>query len=383
MSADLELPPNPLRPLLRRAGRRLGGRLTSSGRVTVAALGIIAAVMLFRLWATAGSWFMWDDYIFLADVARGDADLTWLFHSHFSLFMPLSFVLVKVVGGAGLAWGAVATQMLALQLAAALACFWMLRTLFGPRMLTLVPLAFYLFSPMMMPSAVWWSVTINQMPHHIALFGAVAAHVTYLRTGRMRHVLLASTFLLMGFASYIKAPLIVLVLVGVAWAWFSPGRPSIRARNMLRWWPAWLSYGVLTGGYLYVWQHQQVASAPRQACELSGVFTTSVVETLGTSVVGGPWNWQLWTGGIDPFIAASSCVPQVYKGDPSLVVGGAPQSLLDPTLLSPRPLVDRDHRTHLVSMGSVPECIAGSVDSRAVCRTVSSSGLSRQGRNVR
>ncbi len=334
MSVDVELPPNPLGPLLRRAGHRLGGRLSPSGRVTVAALGIIATVMLFRLWATAGSWFMWDDYIFLADVARGEADAEWLFHSHFSLFMPLSFVLVKIVGGASFAWGAVAAQMLALQLAAALTCLWMLRTLFGARMGILIPLTFYLASPMMMPAAVWWSVTINQMPHHIALFGAVAAHVTYLRDRRLRHLLLASLFLVIGLASYIKAPLIVMVLVGIAWAWFAPGRPRKRFRAMLRWWPAWLTYGALTAGYVYVWQNQQVAPAPRQACELPGVLSTSIVETLGTSVVGGPWNWRLWTGGIDPFIATSKCVPQAYRGDPSLLVGGAPQSLLDPALLA-------------------------------------------------
>ncbi len=299
----------------------------------MAALGIIAAVMLFRWWATAGSWFMWDDYIFLADVARREDDLAWLFHSHFSLFMPLSFLLVKIAGGAGFVWSAVAVQMLALQLLAALSCLWMLFMLFGPRMRILIPLTFYLLSPMMMPAAVWWSVSINQMPHHIALFGSVAAHASYMRSGKMRHLLLASTFLLIGLGSYIKAPLIVLVLLGVSWAWFAPGRRLHRARSMLRWWPAWLTYAALLAGYVYVWQHQQTASAPRQACELPGVLTTSIVETLGTSVVGGPWNWRLWSGGIDPFIAASKCVPQVYKGDPSLVVGGAPQSLLDPTLL--------------------------------------------------
>jgi hypothetical protein len=143
----VDLGPDPVVLLV----RRVASRLTPSGRVTTAALSLIAVQMLFHGWITSGSWFEWDDYIFLADVARGDADTTWLFHSHFGLFMPVSFLLVKIVGGVGLSWAAVATQILVLQLLASLACWWMLRTVFGNRLRILVPLAFYLFSPMVPP----------------------------------------------------------------------------------------------------------------------------------------------------------------------------------------------------------------------------------------
>ncbi|MET1133231.1 MAG: hypothetical protein ABWX60_07420, partial [Aeromicrobium sp.] len=312
--------------------RRLAGRLTPSGRVTVAALTLIALQMVLHVWMTSGSWFMWDDYMFLSDVARGEDDMAWLFHSHFGLFMPVSFLLVKIIGGTGLSWAAAATQILVLQLLTSLACWWMLRTLFGNRKRILVPLAFYLFNPMSIPSSVWWSVAINQYPHQIAIFGAVGFHVRYARTGRVRHAVAATAFLVLGLGSYVKAPLIVLVLVGVSVCWFTAGGPRQRLRTLVASWPAWLMYGISLTVYAVVWTSRQTGSTPRQACELPGVLSRSILESVGTGTMGGPLTWELWTGGIDPFLAASSCVPQSYRNDPALLVGGPPQSLLSPSL---------------------------------------------------
>jgi hypothetical protein len=295
-------------------------------------MALIAVQLVLHVWITSGSWFMWDDYIFLADVARGDDDLAWLFHSHFGLFMPVSFLLVKVVGGAGLSWAAVATQMLVLQLLASVACWWMLRTVFGDRLRILVPLAFYLFSPMSVVSGVWWSVAINQLPHQIAIFGAVACHVRYARSGRLRDAVAATAFLLLGLGSYVKAPLIVVVLVGISACWFTTGGPRARLRAMWRGWPAWTMYGITLVGYVAVWAGQQTGSLPRQACELPGVASHSIVESIGTGLMGGPLSWQLWTGGVDPVLDASDCAPLAYRGDRSLLIGGPPQSLLSPSL---------------------------------------------------
>ncbi len=312
--------------------RRLAGRLTRSGRVTVAALALIGAQLVLHVWITSGSWFMWDDYIFLSDVALGNADAAWLLHSHFGLFMPVSFALVGLVGGAGLSWAAIATQMLVLQALAGLSCWWMLRTVFGDRLRILVPLAFYLFSPMTVSSAVWWSVAINQLPHHIAIFGAVAFHVRYARTRRVSQAVIATAFLVLGLGSYVKAPLIVLVLLGVSACWFTAGGPRARLRSLLRSWPAWLMYLGTLASYVVVWADSQTGQLPRQTCELPGVLSRSVLDSVGTGVVGGPLTWQLWTGGVDPVLAASDCAPLAYRGDQSLLIGGPPQSLVSPSL---------------------------------------------------
>lgn len=326
--------PDPVAELARRLAATLRRGLSPGKRVGLAALSLIAIQLIFRAWATYGSWFMWDDYIFLADVARGNDDWSWLFHSHFSLFMPVSFLLVKVVGGFGaFDWGLVGTQILILQALASLACWWMLRKVFGDHFKILIPLAFYLFVPFTIPATVWWSVAINQYPHHLAIFGAITAHVAYERNRKLRFVFIATVFLALGFGSYIKAPLIVVVLIALSWGFFTLGPLRKRAGQLLRNWPAWTLYALATVGYAFIWRHQQVGYAPRQSCELPDAIVTSILDSIGTGMVGGPWRWKLWTGGIDPFIAASKCVPQVYKGDPSLVVGGAPQSLLAPPLI--------------------------------------------------
>lgn len=312
--------------------RRFTTRTVRTSTVTALALLLIVIQMAIRTWATSRSWFMWDDYIFLADVARGDTSWAWLFHSHYSLVQPVAFAIVWATGWAGFSWSTVATSILVLQLLTSLSCWWMLRVLFGNRRLILLPLMFYLFVPLTVPATVWWSVAIYQYPHQIAIFGAVAGHVMYLRSHRLRHLAIAVAFLLLGLGSYLKAPLIVLVLLGISWLWFTAGPVRTRLRQLARTWPAWILYVAATAGYVALWATRQTGSPLRDRCELPGVLQNSLVESLGTAVTGGPWTWRLWTGGIDPFIAASDCVPQVYRGSPELVVGGAPQSLAAPAL---------------------------------------------------
>lgn len=326
---DPQAPGDPVRSLLRRVDGPWRPRWS---RVTWIAVALIAAQMVLRTWATSRSWFMWDDYIFLADVARGDTSVAWLFHSHFSLVQPVAFAIVWAIGGVGLNWTVIGASIVLLQLGASLSCWWMLRVLFGNRMLIVLPLLFYLFSPLTAPSTVWWSVAIYQYPHQIAIFGAVAAHVMYMRSGRWRHLALAAAFLTLGLGSYLKAPLITLILLGISWLWFTDGPWRARIGQLARAWRAWLIYGALTAGYVVLWATRVTDVPARRNCELPGVLQNSMFDTLATSVVGGPLNWRLWTGGIDPFIAGSDCVPQAYRGSPDLIVGGAPQSLASPSL---------------------------------------------------
>jgi hypothetical protein len=227
-------------------------QLTRGERYVLIALAMILAQLLLRGWAASGSWFYSDDFIFLGATAHGDADTAWLFHPHNVHLMPLGLFLSTLVGHAGaFTWWLAASQIIVMQALASLACWWMLRRLFGDRPGVLIVLAFYLFSPLSFPTVVWWSAALNQLPHQIALFGAVAAHVGYLRTRHLSQAALAGLFLAIGLASYAKAALIPLVLVALAVMYFSSGRPLARLRTALtRYWHAWAIYAVLTVGYL-------------------------------------------------------------------------------------------------------------------------------------
>lgn len=332
MSTDLQDGHGPVVRLLARLRPAPIRRLTPMSGVTAAALVLILAQAAFRFWASSRSWFMWDDYIFIADVTRGDTSFGWLFHSHFSLVQPIGFAMVWLVGQAGFTWWVYALHIVVLQLLASVACWVMLRVVFGNHRLILLPLLLYLLSPLTMPGSVWWSVAIYQYPFHVAIFGAITCHVVWLRSRSPWALGGAFAFLALGLGSYLKAPLIPFVLLGISLLWFTRGGIAQRARTLAGQWPAWLGYALLLGGYVWLWASRQTVAPPRQSCEAFGVVETSLVESVGSSLLGGPLSWRLWTGGIDPLVASSDCVPQAYRGDPDLIVGGAPQSLASPPL---------------------------------------------------
>lgn len=310
-------------------------RRWSIGALTTwAAFALISAHVAFRAALTARSWFMWDDYIFLSDVARDEAHgWSWYVTPHFGILMPVGFALVKLVGWAGLDWSVIALQIVVLQALAALACWWMLRALFGNRPLILVPLLLYLATPLTVVTSVWWSVAINQLPYHALMFVALGAHVSWLRTRRLPYVVLTVVATVLALGAYPKAVLIPVLLVAVTVTWFGGTTWRERIGSSGRSWPVWLPLVGVVGAYLAVWLGQDSETVRSRPCSLPGTISGSVLETVGTAMLGGPWRWSLWGPGFDPALVESSCRPLIYEGPEELVTGGAPQSLADPPVL--------------------------------------------------
>lgn len=279
-------------------------RFTAAERLAIIALAMIGMQLIFRGWATAGSWFYSDDFIFIGTSASGNADVDWLFSPHNIHLMPFGLWLSTWVGHIGtFSWLLAAAQILLLQALASLSCWWVLRTLFGDRRGVLVALGFYLFVPMAFPSVLWWSASLNQLPHQIALFGAVAAHVTYLRTRRPSRAVLAGLFLLLGYASYTKTLLLPMLLVLLTLVYFVGGKLLARLRTALvQFWHAWTIYGVLTFGYLAIY----LTTVPRSSWpgwqSLSETLDLNIVKSFGPAVLGGPWKWDALgqPGGVGP-----------------------------------------------------------------------------------
>lgn len=313
-----------------RAGRWSPGRVT-----TLAALLAIGVHVGLRASLTARSWFMWDDYIFLSDHARGVArGWAWALDPHFGIFMPVGFALVKVVGWAGLDWSVIAIQIVVLQLLTALACWYMLRALFGNRPLILVPLVLYLASPLTVVSSVWWSVAINQLPYHAMLFVAVGSHVTWLRRRRWYHALITVAAVALALGSYPKAVLLPVLLALLTVTWFGGLTWRTRLRSAMRSWPVWISLAGALAAYAWVWTSRAAEdTVTSKACSLPGTISGTVLESIGTAVLGGPWRWSLWGPGFDPELIPSACRPLIYDGPEELVIGGAPQSLADPPVI--------------------------------------------------
>ncbi len=267
--------------------------------VTAAAISLIVAQLALRAWVTQGSWFFEDDFQFLSDIALGRDDLDWYLRPHNVHFMPLSFILVKIVTWGGpFAWWLAALQTVLLQLAASLSCWWMLRKLFGNRPAILVPLTFYLFSIFSVPTLTWYAAMINQLPLHTCLFLGVLAHVTYLRTRRYRWVLVASLITTVGLLFYVKAIALPMVFGLLALLYFGRGPLVRRFLSVVRrylW--GWLTYAVVGTAYLVMyWIHM-----PREAAEGStdylALAQAMLFDTLGTGLTGLSWSWALLNGG--------------------------------------------------------------------------------------
>lgn len=286
-------------------------RLRRPGTITVVALVLIAVQVAFRTWAVSGSHFLVDDYIFLSAIARDEDDLDWYLRIHQGHFMPLSFVLVKLVSFApAFSWAAVTVEIAVLQALASLAAWWMLRTVFGNRPAVLGLLGFYLFAPLTLPSIMWWAVAINQLPHQIAVCIALGAHVQYLRTRKARWLALATVGLLVGLLAYTKTALVFPVLAALPLLWFTSGSLGRRIAQALRtWWRAWVVYGVLAVCFLGVYLHQSVAeNLNGQGGHNAELAYTFIVYTLVPSLVGGPLTWKLFAAGPISYVDPSHAV---------------------------------------------------------------------------
>ncbi len=309
----------PTLPLIARAQWTRLRQMSTSRQITVAALILIVAQVAFRSYFVSRSWFYVDDFYFLSDIASGRDDLAWYFRLHQGHFMPLSFVLVKLASGFGAyPWAAVATQILILQLLASASCWWMLRTLFGARPLTLALLAAYLLSPLTVDASVWWAVAVNQLPHQIAVFGAISAHVVFARTGRRRWAFIAAAFLILGFSTYTKTLLLPVILGLLSLLYFASGGIGHRILAVMR--TQWLAlglYATITAAFLASYVSRLPTNVER-GNDLYNLASTTVLSSLGTTVLGGPWAATLYGDG--PIVEASPPVVGVVAAWTAIAV---------------------------------------------------------------
>ncbi|MCW2747741.1 MAG: hypothetical protein JWP10_883 [Nocardioidaceae bacterium] len=269
------------------------GRFTRARVITLIALSLITLQLAFRAWALYGGWFFGDDFVFLSDVARGQADLGWFFHRHNVHFMPLGFVLVLPVAWAGgFTWPAAATEILLVQALASFSCWWMLRTLFGNRLRILVPLTFFLFSAISMPAIMWWAAALNMLTVQPFIFAAITTHVLYLRHDKRRHAIFAALFFALGLTVYLKALLIPVVLVIVTLCYFAEGTFLTRVVSALRrFWFVWVLY--LGLGLAFLAGYILRGGIPQDSGKVDylDLIQRSVIASLGTGLLGGPWEW--------------------------------------------------------------------------------------------
>jgi hypothetical protein len=264
----------------------------------------LTAVLLIglQLWWKAGlighSFFRLDDYLYLERAFSHGLSwnyLMWVNAGHLTpVGLAIAWVLVRI---SPYDWTLTSAFTLVLLAFASLALLRMLRMLFGDRPGILILLVIYLVSPLSFPGLAWWSVSLELLPLQIAMFGAVTAHLHYLRNGRFRHAAASGGWLLAGMASSYKGAVVPILLFAVTSGCLMEGAWAQAAWTQLRdHWRAWLLYAVLTAGYAVVFLIQIGTSSdqPGRPGAFTNVFSfagTLVRDTFVPGAFGGPWRW--------------------------------------------------------------------------------------------
>src|SRR5215472_2777181 len=177
-------------------------RLARWGRqraVMLVALLMIVAQLIWKAHLLHGLYFVRDDFHDL-DLAI-ERPLTWRYLTYIwdgHLVIGLRLVAWLLVRASLYNWGLASAVTLAFTAAASLACYRTLRTLFGDGPRILVPLLFYLLTPLTIAAFAWWSSAMESIPLQLAIFMAVTSHVLYVRTGRARHLVAAGFWIAFG-----------------------------------------------------------------------------------------------------------------------------------------------------------------------------------------
>ncbi|WP_433578056.1 hypothetical protein [Nocardia brasiliensis] len=203
---------------------RSSGGVAPAGRswrvppVLLVAGGLIALQLLLRGWVAASGYFYWDDLILVGRAGRYpllSSEL--LLHNHDGHFMPLAFVVAWVVTQAApLVWAGPVLVLVLGQLAVSVAVLRMVRLLLGLRWALLVPLVFFLFSPVTLPAFAWWSAALNTLPLQFALAWVIGDALLLLRTGRRRYAVSGIVVLAVALLFFEKSVIVPFVAFAVA-----------------------------------------------------------------------------------------------------------------------------------------------------------------------
>src|SRR5215469_12685534 len=196
--------------------------------VMLIAVALIAAQLIWKAQLLHGLYFVRDDFHDL-DLAI-ERPLTWSYLTYIwdgHLIMGLRLVAWLLVRVSLYNWGLASAVTLAFTAAASLACYRALRTLFGDGPRILIPLIFYLLTPLTIATFAWWSSAMESVPLQLAIFMALTSHVLYVRTAKTKHLLAAGFWVAFGLIFFEKA-LVLPALLFVLTAGF-----LIARRNLL------------------------------------------------------------------------------------------------------------------------------------------------------
>jgi hypothetical protein len=257
--------------------------LTMPRPVTLAAIATATVPFLTHAWMALTGYFGHDDFLITYSAAQHRLpDIGFLFQDYNGHIAPGGFLLAWVVTTlAPLNYVVAVLPLLAMQAAASVLLWRVLVRTFGSRWALLLPFAVYAFSPLILFPTLWWAYGIQLIPVLLAMFGAIDAHLTYLRTRATKHLVITLVWTVAGMAFYEKAALIPAVLLGL----------TLLLGERVPW-RAWLVHGVVLVGYaaLYLGLTTSRVKDSLLATDSTVEFVwRTLVDTFLPGLIGGPW----------------------------------------------------------------------------------------------
>ncbi|WP_137725991.1 hypothetical protein [Prescottella subtropica] len=264
----------------------------------VAAAVLVALQVLVRGRVAFTGDFYWDDLILISRAGHYPAlSGEFLLYDHDGHFMPAAFLVAWLsTAVAPLDWLVPALTLLGLQVLASLAVLRVLRLLLGDRPLLLVPLAFYLFAPLTLPSFAWWAAGLNSLPMQIGLAWVAGDAIRLCRTGRIRYAVsgtVVAAVSLTFFEKSVLVPIVAFAVVALMFRVDGIARPvrAAWARGRALWIPLAAVLTVWAGTYLFFTQSRLVLPS---AAQTAGLVHHGTSLGLVPTMVGGPWSWDRW-----------------------------------------------------------------------------------------
>lgn len=268
-------------------------RAEQSARIeTIAVVAIVAHVVV-RIALSSRSYFQHDDFWYTSgaeDMPLGE----FLFQNYAGHLMPGQFALVWLAQmAAPLQYSLVVAVLVALQTAAAVVVWRLLRELVGVRPAALAGLLVFLFAPLTVVTWVWYASALQTVTFQLALAAMLLHHVRFARRPSRRSALWAVAWYVGGLLLWEKGLVAIGVAALVMGLWFPDGRGLkgvLRAFARDR--TLWFGYLAATIVYLpiYLALTEQVETADPTLSSYPQVLWRALTNSAVPYLLGGPFS---------------------------------------------------------------------------------------------
>lgn len=279
-----------------RAGRTLPEVFREANRFRLILGAIVLCQMVWLGALMSRGWYYQADFSNLAEGA--EHTLSW---SYLTLpqgghpAVPSRLVFWCLGHAVPLNYGLTVVLRLAAQAAATVLLARLLVLLVGRRNGSLVVVALYAFSPLLIQGTLWLSPSLGLLPAQLLLLAALHSHVRYAVTGRFRSAVATAAYLVGATLFADQAAITALIFPILTLCFLTEGSASVRVRATLSHWREWalIALPLLAFATYYLFGSGNYAASARSLDVRDGLslIRTAWSSALAPSLSGAQFTW--------------------------------------------------------------------------------------------